>query len=320
MNSNFSNTGFFSWLWKHKIYFAVTQIITVAAVYVITLPFFIRPQYRSTAVIYPYNVSNYSTESPTEQMLEFLRSVDIKNEVIKDLGLIKHYKIDTTGKYWYANLIDDFDGNVFVDPTNMQAIEINAQDVSQDTAYLIAKDMLKCVNAKIHEVQAEKSLEVAHMLKKQMDAKKQEVDSLAAISRTMSVQYGLIDDENQAKEVLRSYYEMMASGKNGKAFDEVSAQVKNIEEKGEIFKEVNRHLKAAMDEYDQEDTKYRIVVSDMNKPLTYTNLISKPVIPDKKVFPIRWFLTLLSCISVFVFSALLLILIEKKNKTLPGDK
>jgi hypothetical protein len=289
----------------------VSQIITVVAVFIFTLPHFIAPKYRSTGVIYPYNISTFSGENPTEQMLEFLGSVDLKNQVIKDLGLVKHYHIDTTGKYWYANLIEAYNGNVNTDATLYQAVEINAEDVNPDTAYLIAKDVLKRINQTILDVQVEKSVEAEHLLKKGMEAKKQEIDSLAAISRTMSVQYGLVDDVNQNKEVFKSYYQMLASGKNGKAFEEVSAQVKNMEEKGEMFKEVNQHLKAEITEYDNIDIKYRQVVDDVNKQLTFTNIVSKPFVPDKKVFPVRWLIALFACGSVFMFTVLSLIIMEK---------
>jgi|SRR6185312_5153409 len=314
MNRDFNNTGFFSLLWKHWAFLLVTQIITVAGVFVGTLPYFMPPEYKSTAVIYPYNISTFSGENATEQMLEFLESVDIKNLVIKDMGLIKHYHIDTTGKYWYANLMSAYNGSINTDATLYQAVEISAEDVNPDTACLIVKDILKQVNQVILNVQVEKSVQVEHLLKKGMEDKRHEIDSLAAISRTMSVQYGLVDNAYQDKEVMKTYYEMLASNKSGKAFEEVADEVKNMEEKGEAFKEVNQHLSAEIGEYDNLDIKYRQVLGDASKQITFTNIVSKPVVPDKKVFPVRWLFAFLACISVFMFSLLILLVMDKMKK------
>jgi len=50
--------------------------------------------------------------------------------------------------------------------------------------------------------------------------------------------------------------------------------------------------------------------------MTFTNVVSKPFVPDKKVFPVRWLIVVFACVSVFMFSVLLLMLLEeKKTKT-----
>jgi capsular polysaccharide biosynthesis protein len=313
MSISFDNTGFFKWLWNRKVFIIVAQIIAFAASIAITMPYFMPPEYRSSAIVYPYNLSSYSKESSSEQLMQFLTSVDIKNDVIKDFGLIKHYKIDTTEKYWYTTLLNEYDEKVEIGSTEYEAVEIKVRDVSPDTAYKMVNDIIKVLNGKVLETQVEKSKETERLFKTQVDVKKRQMDSLSALSRMLSVQYGLLDDGNQVREVERAYYQMLTTAKTGKPYEEVAAQVKNMEEKGEQLKEVNEHLTAAVKDYDEEYVKYQEAVRDVNKQVTYINTVAKAFLPDKKVYPIRWIYTLLICSSVFIFSIILLRLLGKKE-------
>ncbi len=75
-------------------------------------------------------------------------------------------------------------------------------------------------------IQRQKSLESARLYKRLLDIKKRELDSLTAISKQLSVQYGLLDYDSQTREVLRAYYQMLSASKSGKPFEETSAQLK----------------------------------------------------------------------------------------------
>ena len=59
-------------------------IVCIASVVVsLLVSFLITPMFRSTAVVYPSNLIPYSSETPTEQMLQIFQSEDIKNQLIQ---------------------------------------------------------------------------------------------------------------------------------------------------------------------------------------------------------------------------------------------
>ncbi|MFM7079592.1 MAG: hypothetical protein ACKOYC_07345, partial [Bacteroidota bacterium] len=72
---------------------------TILLSIVFSSEFFIKPKFKSTAIVYPSNLIPYSTESPTEQMIQLFGSDEIRDEIIKDFDLFKHYEVDTTSKY-----------------------------------------------------------------------------------------------------------------------------------------------------------------------------------------------------------------------------
>jgi hypothetical protein len=58
---------------------------------------------------------------------------------------------------------------------------------------------------------------------------------------------------------------------------------------------------------------YDKVMSDLNKILTYSNIVSKPYPADKKSYPIRWIIVVVSVVSTNLFMLLLIIIADKKK-------
>ena len=45
--------------------------------------------------------------------------------------------------------------------------------------------------------------------------------------------------------------------------------------------------------------------------ISFTNIVSKPTLPDKKFFPVRWLIVSISTLSAFALAALFFILSNK---------
>jgi capsule polysaccharide export protein KpsE/RkpR len=59
--------------------------------------------------------------------------------------------------------------------------------------------------------------------------------------------------------------------------------------------------------YDRLLTEHERVVNDVTKELTYTNVIVYPEVSDKKVYPVRWLVLLLTVVSAVLLAYLLLV-------------
>src|SRR4051812_9523199 len=93
--------------WKPLLIVGVVSIIVSA---IFSSPAFIKPLFKSTAIIYPSNMAPYATENPTEQMLQMFESEDIRDRLIKDFDLYTHYEIDTAGRYPLTELQNAMNG------------------------------------------------------------------------------------------------------------------------------------------------------------------------------------------------------------------
>ena len=93
-NQSYTNlTSFF--LSKYKV-FTVVGLLAIVFSILFSSSYFIPPQYKAEAVLYPSNLGQYSTESSTEQLLQFFYGNDIRDSIVAKFDLINHYKIDTT--------------------------------------------------------------------------------------------------------------------------------------------------------------------------------------------------------------------------------
>ncbi len=314
MTGNILKNNIAGWIWHHWTSLLVVQVVAFAASVVFTNPYFINYQYKSYAIVYPYNITSFSRESATEQMLQFLTSVDIKDDIIRKFNLIRHYGIDTTKKNYYSKLLSEYNNNVSITSTEFEAAQITVFDRSSDTACLMVQSIINALNKKLLATQKAKSVETMTMYKKSLDIKKREIDSMAAVSKQLSVQYGLVDYTSESREVMRAYYQMLASSKGGKPLDEAATQIKNLEEKGEEFNAVNLHLKDAWKEYDELLVKYDDAVRDVNKQITYTNIVAAPYPADSRTYPVRWLMILGACVSALIFSIFLIKVFERQKE------
>ncbi len=256
-------------------------------------------------------MSDYSHESPTEQMIEFLNSADIKNRVIDKFDLRRHYDIPTDNKPFRDKLYAKYDRNVTVKPTEYGAVEITVYDISPDTAYQLVNGILEVLNQKVEEVQKEKSMEVVDMWTTQLTTKKHQIDSMSNLSKQLSTQYGLLEYESQTREVSRAYYQSLSAGKGSKQYDETAQQIKNLEDHGVEFRVLNQHIESAMLDYASMESKYEDAKKDLNKHFTFWNQVSAPFKPDSYSYPLRSLIIIGSCFAAFVFSILAIRALEK---------
>jgi len=84
-----NNVSILNGIWKWKYHILIITAIGLILSAIFSGSYFITPKYKSYAVVYPANISPYSDESATEQMLQILQSKDIKDSVIKEFDLSK---------------------------------------------------------------------------------------------------------------------------------------------------------------------------------------------------------------------------------------
>jgi hypothetical protein len=303
---SFDNIKYVQWLWSKRVKLLVIQVIALVSSTIVSL--LIPNQYKSYSIVYPYNLNLFSKETATEQMLQFMNSVDIKDAIIKKFNLIRHYNINPNGKSWYSELLDQYDKNVVINPTEYEAVEIKVFDTDKDTANKMVLAILDETNKKILETQKEKSIEVADMWKTQLDRKKKEVDSLTNLSKQITTQYGLLEYGSQSREASKAYFEQSRGG--AKAGSDVTTQMKNIEEKSIDLREIEQHIGNAVAEYDNILSKYDDALKDVNKKLTFSSMVNTPYPADSKSYPIRWLIVLGTCIGAFIISTVVIRITE----------
>lgn len=314
-DNKFSNQSLISVLfkWKYPLFIVFALAVIFSALF--SSPYFITPKYKSFAVIYPSNLIPYSTETATEQMLQIFKSDDIRDSLIAEFNLIEYYDIDVTKEHYFTTLIRMYEKNVNIRKTEFESVYIEILDWDAVRASEMVKEMINLFNRKVRQMHREKAEEVLVIASNQLQTKERQIDSVSQLINKMSTAYHILDFETQAKEVTRGYLRTVdgagATHVNNRAVLELK---QNLEEKGSKYILLNNVLEGLIEQYIELKTKYEVAVRDVEKHLTYTNVVSSPVPADKKSYPIRWLIVFVATLAAMFLSVILIMTIENYRK------
>jgi len=311
MESQFYQINILQLLLKWKFHLAIIVVIAIILAAVFSSPFFITPKYESNAVIYPANISPYSDESETEQMLQVFQSSDIRDNVIRKFDLAKHWEIDSSYKYFYTTMLWEYSQNVKIGKTPYEGVSIEVLDKDPQ----IARDMVNAImdgyNDKVKQLHEIKFGEVVKMYQRAIRKKRNYVDSLENRFFELSAEYGLLDYTSQSREIARGYLRTIdGSGASHINKSEVLRLKENIEKKGGEFIYLQFLFEKEADKYSTLKMDYDQAVMDFDRQFTYLNVITKPFVADKKAYPVRWLIVVISAIASLFIAFLVVLIIE----------
>ncbi len=295
---------------KNKIrLFLLVSLISIVSAIIFSSSYFIDPKYKSEADLYPSNLTAYSNESETEQLLQLFFGNDIRDSIFNRFDLINHYGIDTSIEAHKSNLINEFKSNILIKKTNFESVHIEVLDTDPVIARDIVQEFINQVNKKIKVLHQQKSNEVLIMRENELANKKQRIDTLESNIKHYSVKYGLLDYAEQSREVTAGYMNMLLQSKKGQEMQKAEDLYENLKAEGSHFQDLHLQLNLARIDYNKLLISYEESVRDINKNLTYTNTIVFPEIADKKAYPIRWLIVLMAFFAsnLLVFIILLFI-------------
>jgi capsule polysaccharide export protein KpsE/RkpR len=287
----------------------VSAVIAVVA----SSPTFMPPRYLSRATVYPVNLNSYSIETRTDQLLQLLQSNSIRDSLIMQFDLATVYDVDTTVNGGYFALYNEFNDRVEINKTNFESVRIEIVDEDPVRARDLVNAMLKQVNLLARRLQREKSNELLVIAERSLVHAQAKLDSVEARLDTLRVRDGILDYESQVRELTKGYMRMIQSGAPVSRIEEVQGLMKDMEEKGGEFRQLMELSNFFRANYDRLLTEYERMVNDVTKELTYTNVVVYPEVSDKKVYPVRWLILLLTTVSAVFLSFLLLIWRDQRS-------
>ena len=314
MAEELSFRGFFQVVRSRWRTFLVVGVVATALSAVLSGPTFVTPRYLSTSIVFPVNLNSYSTETRTDQLLQLLESNSIRDSLIRHFDLALHYEVDTSDNGGYYQLYNEFNDRVEISKTRYESVQLEVVDEDPVRARDMVVDMLHQVDLLARRLQREKSQEVLRIAERSLSHERHKLDSVEMMLDSLRQATGLLVYEGQTEELTRGYL-LLLSNPNvpTSRLDEVREMFRRLQESGGEF----RHLTAMSDRfranYDRLLTEYERVVNDVTKELTYTNVVVYPEVPDRKVFPVRWLIVLVTAMSALFLAFVLLVWRDQRS-------
>jgi capsular polysaccharide biosynthesis protein len=292
---------------NYKLLLLVGIIAGILSV-VFSSEIFIAPKYKSVAIIYPSNLSEYSDESPIEQMMQWLESRKIKDRVIKENDLYTHYEIEEEDEFSSYDIWEEYNENVTVSETRYESAEIKVLDIDPEKAYQITKSIVKHFSGVVKEVHQKRAKEVLKSVEKEFEWVKNKLDSVSYKLKALRTDYSIINYESQSDHVSRGFLKTFDGANSSSVNAKAILNLKNnLEEKGGEFITLEKRFYHLLEDYNYWEKEYLKSKRILEREITYTNMVSEPLVPVKKVYPVRWIIVLFSTFGAVTFTFVVLL-------------
>ncbi len=311
MDNNFNNLSLVQVILKWKWHIIIITVAAALCGAIFSGSAFITPLFKSVAVAYPANISPYSDESETEQMLEIINSTSIMDAIVEKYDLWNDYKIDRNDQFARTYMINEYRSKIKIAKTPYEAVSITVMDKDPETACGIARDILNFYDEKVHTLHKQKVGEVVAMYERQLREKQHDIDSLKQRYTDICTTYGISDISSQSREITKSMLGGSAKASEMQAnMEKFGAEIIDLQTK--IAAEGNTYVSIKVD-YEQNLRFY-------NSDLTYSNIITEPFPSDKKAFPVRWVVVALSAMGALLLSIVVAFIIENRKRFVAENK
>lgn len=312
-------------LWKKPL--AVVAFIAAIASIIFSSPYFIPPKYRSMVIMYPASTSSISKvllsenngpkqdilefgeEQQAEQMLQILNSNGIRDRIILKYDLQHHYKIKDNSRYKLTELYKEYEANITFRRTENMAIKITVLDTDPQIAADIANDIAALFDSTKAQMQRERAVKAFRIVESEYEKLKQEIqimeDSLTALRAL-----GVFDYESQSEMINQQLAKEIANNNR--------AGIKALEEKLDIlalyggpYVSLRNQLEHEKKQLSLIKSKYEEAKVDAEQVLPQKFVVNTAYKAEKKSYPIRWLIVLVSIVGTLFTAVLIIVILEQ---------
>jgi len=309
MENYFNNKNLLDLVWKWKVHLIVIAIIAGIVSIVFSSTNFIKPKFKSMAIVYPVNLGEYSDESYTEQMLEILNSGDIRDRVIEEFKLDEHYEIGREYKYYLSAMIGKYSDNVSFRKTENEAVKIEVLDTDPVVARDIVESLILCYNDKVATLHRIKHQELYDVYAEQLQRGYNDLDSLGDGINSLGEEFGILEFYGeQTAEASRALYR-----NNTVKRESASKFLTNMADQGYDYKKLKDQYDGLLRSLVEVEVLQAKTKSELSKEITYSQVVTPPFAADKKSSPKRSVIVLMSVILTMILAIIVIGVIENRK-------
>ncbi|MFO7933576.1 MAG: Wzz/FepE/Etk N-terminal domain-containing protein [Bacteroidales bacterium] len=304
---NFNSVDLLIYIWKKR--FILITVGVIAGVTAIIVSLLITPMYKSSVIMFPassaniskellvqnyagrQNVHGFGEEEQAEQLLQVLHSQPIRSRVVDKYNLMEHYEIDSDSKYPMTELYDQYKSNINFRLTEFMSVEISVMDKDPELSAAIANDIADLVDTVYNDMKKERAREALRLVEREFRGAERNLeqlqDSLNQLSHNLSRRVSLEDENDPTNNLIRAVTE------NGALYISMLNLVRN---ESQIVAGLSLRYKEARLEAEQD--------------LPYKFVVERAFPPEKKAYPNKSLIVIVSTFGALLFALIVLIVID----------
>ncbi len=322
----FNSSQLFVFLFRYRKTLIIVFLLSVILSILFSSPWFITPKYKSEIVMYPastnsisksllterqtaeQDVLEYGEEAATEQMLQLLSSGRIRNRIVKKFDLFHHYDIDPDSKYRYTELIKTYQNNIRFSRTEYMAVKVSVLDTDPQMAADIANEIGNLVDSVKNEIAHQRAMKAFEIVKAEYNQLLSEIqqmeDSLTAIR-----QKGVQDYESQV-EMFNQQLAKEVAANNWRGVNALEKKLEVMALYGSAYLGLTQQLEFEREKLSLLKRKYEEAKVDATEMLPQKFIVDKAYKSEKKAYPVRWLIVVVSVLSALLFTVIVLISLD----------
>lgn len=314
MKTNSSGTVLF--LYKHRKSLIIIGICAAVLASMFSSSIFITPLFQSSVIMYPassnsisrsllnknsagkYDMLEFGEENQADQMMQILNSNKIKDKIISKFSLANHYDIVEGAKYAQTLLYKQYESNIGYKQTKYSAVEILVMDSDPEVAAGIANEIAVLFDSVKNNMQQERALKGFKIIQTEYLSKLSEVNSMED-SLTQLRMLGIHDYESQA-EMMNQQLAMEISKGNQAGIKALEEKLKLLAKYGGAYVSIRDALEYEKKQLSYLKSRHSEAKIDATRDIPQKFIIENAYASDKKVYPIRWIIVILSTMFALI--------------------
>jgi len=296
-----------TFIFKYWKLFLFTGVVTFVVSAAVSLT--IKPMYRSTAIMYPSsNITTgvpglftgttsaigFGDEEATEKVLQILVSDRISDYIAGKYNLMDHYGIDPGSRYPHSQLASRMKKLISFQKTRFMSVEVSVLDRDPEIAASMANDISTMIDSTFIEMLQEAGEKYLSVIESQYYKQEKLVMSFEDSLLQSSIWTEAFTGYNPASE--------RASGS--------VITLSNARPFSPQYIRFSASHQMAIEDLGMLRKKYTEAKMAATEKLPYTLMINRARTPEKKAFPDRSSIVILSTLSVLLFVMLVTIIID----------
>jgi uncharacterized protein involved in exopolysaccharide biosynthesis len=320
-----SNLVIFLFKWRKPLF--IVMIAALAGSWFFSLPWFITPKYKSTVILFPAGTNSVSKallsdqqakgqdlmafgeDEQAEQLMQILNSNKIRDKIIKRYNLMEHYGIDSNSRYKFSRLFAEYEKNITFRRTQYMAVQITVLDSDPQLAANIANTIAELLDSTKNDMQRQRSVQGLKIVEAEYTALQKEMQGI--IDSLISLGALGVNDVEYQSQVLNQQFAIALMNGNTRAVAALQKKLDVLGKYGGIYMSLKNALEFKTEQLTLLQTKLKEAKVDAQEDLPQKFIVSDAYKAEKKSYPIRWLVMLVSTLSALFLTIIVIMVIEK---------
>jgi LPS O-antigen subunit length determinant protein (WzzB/FepE family) len=305
--------------------FPLITITIVALIVSVVVSLLITDRYLSRVILYPAvstslsrfimgsaatsgDLTGFGQEEDAERLLQVLKSDAIREKIFTKYSLLEHYGIKENNRYPLTTLNKKFDSNVRFRKTEYMAIEIEVLDKDPVLAAEMANDIAGYIDSVMNDMLRERASQSLSIVQEEYRRLRNEVAMIEDSLRKIR-ELGVMDYESQA-EVLNNAYATAMLNNDSAGITYFRNRLNTLSEWGGVYVNLRDNLVYQNEKLSDLKSVYDEVRLNASNTMPYKFIVTGARVAEKKTYPVRSLIVIVSTISAFLLALFTLVTLE----------